>query len=112
MPWFNPFSRRGQTPSEAPSAATVDEALQLSRSGHTGPLGKLTTEIKIRTDEDTKDALERLARSAGLSLSEYLRDVLMVHAHGQEYVASLYAARLARVAGTQPGMGNKEGASS
>ncbi|NMG71816.1 plasmid mobilization protein [Parazoarcus communis] len=81
----------------------------MSRSGHTGPLGKLTAEIKIRTDEDTKEGLERMARSAGLSLAEYVRDLLMVHAHGYEYVASLYAARLSRVAGLGAASGSKEG---
>lgn len=75
-------------------------SLSLSRSGHTSPLGKLTAELpKIRVPEDTKDGLDRAARNAGMSTSEYLRELVMLHVHGHEYVASLYAHRLALVAG-------------
>ncbi|AVR89039.1 ribbon-helix-helix protein, CopG family [Thauera aromatica] len=72
--------------------------INFSRSGRTGPFGKLTAEIpKIRVPDDTKDELERLARAAGITLSEYLRDLLMVHAHGVDVVRALYEERLSAV---------------
>lgn len=72
----------------------------LSRSGRSNPLGKMTAEIpKFRVPEETHEALEREARLAGLSLTEFIRELLMIRAHGEEEVASLYARRLAVVAG-------------
>lgn len=72
----------------------------LSRSGSTSPFGKLTATIAtFRVSEETHDELERQARDAGLGLSEYVREVLMIRAHGVEMVRSLYERRLALVSG-------------
>ena len=72
----------------------------LSRSGATSPLGKLTAKIgEFRVSEETHDELERQAREAGLGLSEYVREVLMIRAHGIDMVRSLYERRLQLVAG-------------
>jgi hypothetical protein len=77
----------------------------MSRSGQTSPLGKLTAELKTRVAEDTRDELERQAREAGMVLGEYIREVLMIRAHGIEMVRSLYDARLSLVAGIGPESG-------
>lgn len=53
----------------------------------------------MRVPEDTKDVLERQARDAGMGLTEFLREVLLIRAHGIDMVRSLYDARLALVAG-------------
>lgn len=75
-------------------------ASSLSRSGATSPFGKLTAKIsEFRVSEDTHDELERQAREAGLGLSEYVREVLMIRAHGVDMVRSLYERRLRLVAG-------------
>lgn len=72
----------------------------LSRSGTTGPMGKLSAQISaFRVPEETRDELERQARDAGLGLSEYIREVLMIRAHGLDMVRSLYDRRLRMVAG-------------
>ena len=72
----------------------------LSRSGNTGLLGKLTAKIPdIRIAESTRDELERQAHAAGLGLSEYVREVLILRAHGVDMVRSLYEERLRQVAG-------------
>lgn len=72
----------------------------LSRSGSTNPLGKLSAQIgAIRVSEETHEELERQARDAGLGLSEYVREVLMIRAHGIDMVRSLYERRLRLVAG-------------
>jgi hypothetical protein len=73
---------------------------KLSRSGTTSPLGKFTAKIpEIRLPDDTKDELERQARCAGLGLNEYVRELLMIRAHGIDMVRSLYDRRLKLVAG-------------
>lgn len=72
----------------------------LSRTGSTNPFGKLSAKIsEFRVSEETHDVLERQARDAGLGLSEYIREVLMIRAHGVDMVRSLYEQRLRLVAG-------------
>lgn len=74
--------------------------LQSSRSGVTSTLGKLTAEIpKLKVPEETREILEAEARKAGLSLSEFVRDLLIIRAHGKDAVVSLYAQRVDVVAG-------------
>lgn len=50
-------------------------------SGRSG-LGKLTAEIRSWVPEDTDEAIGTLAAMAGVSKSEYLRDLVMCHVHG------------------------------
>lgn len=71
-----------------------------ARSGSSSVLGKLTAEVpKIRIPELTHELLEAEARKAGLTLSEFVRDLLLVRAHGLSHVTSLYEDRLKVVAG-------------
>lgn len=71
-----------------------------SRTGSTSPLGKFTAEIpKLKVPEETREILDTEARRAGLSLSEFIRDLLIIRAHGKEMVRSLYAQRVDVVAG-------------
>lgn len=51
------------------------------RNGNSNPLGKLI-EKKIFLPEQTEEALIALAYLAGIPFSEYVRTVLMQHAHG------------------------------
>ena len=71
----------------------------LARSGTTSTLGKLTAKVEVRVSEDTRDELEQLARQCGMGISEYIRELLMIRAHGIESVRSLYEKRLELVAG-------------
>lgn len=72
-----------------------DESVVFARSGKTNPLGKMTAEIsKMNIPEVTKEVLEDRARAQGMGVTEYCRLVLMVHAHGIEYLLSLEKERL------------------
>lgn len=74
---------------------------RLSRNGSTHPLGKLSAKIsEFRVSEVTHEELERQARAAGLNLTEYVREVLMIRAHGVDMVRKLYEHRLCLVSGT------------
>lgn len=73
---------------------------RLSRSGETSPLGKLTEPIgPVKISVDTKEALDREARRAGLTTNEFVRELIMVRVHGKEEMRRLYEERIAVVAG-------------
>lgn len=63
------------------------------------PLGKRTEEVRARVDGETMDMLNKRARDEGLLLGEWLGLKLMIEAHGVDRIASLYATRIARIAG-------------
>lgn len=72
----------------------------LSRSVESCPLGKCTAEIpKVKVPEETLEGAMRLAREAGMSLSEWLRMLVMVRVHGVEDVRRIYEERILVVAG-------------
>ena len=52
-------------------------------------MGKLTAEVKAWVPEETSEALQALATQAGVSRSEYIRDLLMVWVHGRLTVMRL-----------------------
>ena len=66
----------------------------LSRSGSSSPLGKLSYEVKTGVAECVGEALERLAREAGMGERECIREVLTIHALGYDHVRRLYQDRL------------------
>lgn len=73
---------------------------RLARSGVSSPLGKLTAEFpKFKGPEETFEAANLLAREAGMSLSEWLRTLVMVRVHGLETVTKMQEDRLRVVAG-------------
>lgn len=73
----------------------------LSRSGRTNPLGKMTAEIpKVKVPEETREILEFEAREAGMNLSEFVRMILMVRAHGVDAILSMEKERMAVVVGS------------
>lgn len=72
----------------------------LSRSGSSSPLGKLSYETKVRVAEVVGEELERQARALGLGVGEYIREVLTIKALGYDHVRKLYEDRLEMVAGT------------
>ncbi|RQZ17255.1 ribbon-helix-helix protein, CopG family [Burkholderia sp. Bp9031] len=78
----------------------IGEGMARPRSSST--IGKLTVDIKTRVDDDTRDELDRLAGDAGLNLSEFLRELIMVRVYGRDHVVRLHRARLAMVAGIGP----------
>lgn len=72
----------------------------LSRSGSSSPLGKLSFETTVRVAEPVGEELERQARVLGMTLTEYVRDILTIKAVGYDHVRKLYQDRLEMVAGT------------
>lgn len=72
-----------------------ESSIAFARNNRTSPLGKMTAEIsKMNIPEPTKDVLEDRARAQGMGVTEYARLVLMVHAHGVDYLLSLEKERL------------------
>lgn len=67
--------------------------------------GKLTAEVRTVVDDATKDELSRLASGEGMNISEYMRDLVMIHVHGRDRLARLHKARLDRMAGVCDGDG-------
>ncbi len=53
------------------------------RTGRSSGLGKLTEECRTWIPEATGEALSALAAAAGVTRSEYVRDLLMVSVHGR-----------------------------
>jgi hypothetical protein len=70
-----------------------------ARSGRSSPIGKLSAKVEVRVNEDTKDELDRQARECGLGLGEFVRELLMIRAHGIDSVRRLYEHRLQLVSG-------------
>lgn len=71
-----------------------------ARTGNTSPFGKLTAEFpKFKGDEDTFDLATRMAREAGMPLSEWIITLVMIRVHGVDAVANMHAERLRVVAG-------------
>ena len=64
-------------------------------------MGKLTEPVgPFKIPLETKEILEREARRAGLNLNEFIRELVMIRAHGQEEMQKLYESRIAVVRGT------------
>jgi len=71
----------------------------LSRPQQSNPFGKNTAEIKSLVDEDTRDALVALAFASGMTVSEYLRNLLLIHVHGSATMLRLAHQRGSGMAG-------------
>lgn len=77
-----------------------------ARSPDTCLLGKRTAELpKLKVPEETKEILERRAKAAGMTLTEYMTWNALIHAHGIDEVEKLQVERLRVVAG----MGDESG---
>jgi len=84
-----------------PSMPTDDQVLA-SRTGHSNPLGKFTAEVKgFKLPEVTHEGAERLAHEAGMSLQEWVRELVMVRVHGVDMLATVHAKRLQFIAGME-----------
>lgn len=63
-----------------------------ARAPSSAPFGKCTEEVKFFLDESSKDALSAVAFACGKPVSEYIRDLVHIHLHGQ---AGVLRARMA-----------------
>lgn len=76
-----------------------DLRIRFSRSGVSHPIGKFSADFpRFRGPEATKEILDRRAKQLGMSLAEYLRELAIVAAHGEEAVKSMYVRRIDVVA--------------
>lgn len=75
----------------------------LSRPQLSNPFGKNTAEVKALVDEGTRDALSALAFAAGLTVSEYVRNLLLLHVHGHATMLRVHSQRTTGMAGTGHG---------
>lgn len=77
-----------------------------SRGTESNLIGKCTAELpKVKVPEETWEILTRRAKSAEMTLTEYLRMRAMIDAHGFETVSRMQGDRLRVVAG----MGDEKG---
>lgn len=95
MSRLNPFTWLARENQDKPIGPKEASPLRFSRSGRSHPLGKLIAELpKIRVSEGTRIELERRANAADMNLSEYIREVLLIHVHGKEAVMKMHKDRL------------------
>ena len=82
---------------------------KFSRTGFTSPLGKLDSELpKIKVPEALQLSVMQSAHESGLSVSEYIREVMMIQEFGADVVASMYQRRTQRIARKGVEMGDEE----
>lgn len=64
--------------------------------------GNADSELKTRVSDDVADDWRKMARSLGMTTSEFLRLTVMVRLYGVEGVSIMTAKHLALVAGQEP----------
>lgn len=95
MSRLNPFTWLARESQAEPISSKDASPVRFSRSGRSNPLGKLVAELpKVRVAEETRRALERRAHDVDMTLSEYIREVLLIHVHGKEAVMKMHMDRL------------------
>lgn len=81
-----------------------------ARSGNTSVLGKRTAEFpKFKGHEETLEEANRLARDAGIPLTEWLFNLVMIRVHGIEVVQKMHEERLQVIAGIGANSGEESG---
>lgn len=75
-------------------------SVAFSRSAGLPPsMGKATCTLKTLVPDCVSDEVTRLARESGLTVSDFLRDMVMVRVYGVEQVNSMQRRRLELAAG-------------
>lgn len=71
-----------------------------SRSGETCIFGKCTAELpKVRVPDETAEIIRRKAIDSGYSsVTEYLKQLILINAHGLDTVLRLQQERIAKIA--------------
>lgn len=72
---------------------------RFSRPAQSSPLGKREHELKTLVDEPTRDAVAALACLAGMTVSEYLRELVCRDVYGSLELARLQTGRARGTAG-------------
>lgn len=67
--------------------------------GHTGPFGRRTAELKTSIDEVTRAKFIALAEEAGVSVSDFLYELVLIRLHGVSHLVEAHANRLESIAG-------------
>jgi hypothetical protein len=87
-----------QRESIADTAATSH--LAFSRSvGLPLSMGKATCSVKTLVPDCVSDELTRMARESGVTVSDFLRDMILVRVYGVDVVSSMQRRRLELAAG-------------
>lgn len=58
---------------------------KFSRPAAIGPFGKLDAELKCHVDQDTLEAFDKKASSAGVTRSDVLRNLAYLFVHGKSF---------------------------
>lgn len=64
--------------------------------------GKRTETVKTSVTLDTRQDIDRRAHELGVSASQYVHEVLLIHLYGRDAVLSIHAERLDAIAGGGP----------
>lgn len=72
----------------------IVEIVALSRRAESSPWGKCTEEAKTSLPPDVKADLEEAARASGKTVSEFVRDQLLLALYGEEYCLKVMRDRL------------------
>lgn len=81
--------------SESTSSMEDNDDIPLaSRSGTSNPFGKCTEELKTLLPFEIKEGFTRIAHEHGVSPSEYLRELVMVHVIGIDGMRKIYEDRI------------------
>lgn len=79
--------------------ARADEPA-FSRKGISSPFGKFTATFpRFKGPEETHQKLTEIAAENGMTLAEFIREMCIVRAHGEEAVRSVHVQRIAVVTG-------------
>lgn len=71
-----------------------------SRNTESLPMGKCTSALPgVKVPDETFDEVSRAARIAGMSVSEWIRTLVMLRVHGLDHVTSIHRQRLEAVRG-------------
>lgn len=71
----------------------------LSRSLRSSPSGAMYAELpKVRVSDETLEGATRLARAAGMTLSEWVRTLVEIRVHSLDMMQALHMDRLKSVA--------------
>jgi hypothetical protein len=88
-----------QRASIAATSASADHAAFSRSIGLPPSMGKATCTVKTLVPDCVSEELTRLARESGMTVSDFLRDMVLVRVYGVDVVSSMQRRRLELAAG-------------
>ncbi|HEY9028796.1 MAG TPA: hypothetical protein VIP05_31190 [Burkholderiaceae bacterium] len=88
-----------QRESMAATAADAQAPMFARSTGLPASMGKATCAVKTLVPDEVNDDLVRVAREHGMTVSDFLRNLILVRLYGFDMVASMQRRSLEMVAG-------------